>query len=91
MRWVPSSIGAWSSPQSTVIGSRSELKGLVAATTARFSDVDDVSLPRPDFWGGYHVIPRSVEFWQGAGPSRLHDRVVYKRDGDGWTVQRLAP
>jgi pyridoxamine 5'-phosphate oxidase len=50
----------------------------------------DQEVPLPPFWGGYRVTPRVVEFWQGRH-GRMHDRLVYRRDGDGWLVQRLAP
>ena len=53
----------------------------------RFSDGE---IPLPDFWGGYRVIPKTIEFWQGR-ESRLHDRFEYKRQADDWIMQRLAP
>ena len=60
----------------------------MAETEARFAGVEDV--PRPPFWGGYLVAPDVVEFWQGR-PSRLHDRLRYRREGDDWALERLAP
>jgi pyridoxamine 5'-phosphate oxidase len=81
-----SQLGAWASRQSSVIGSREELEADVAAIAARFPG----DVPLPEFWGGYVVTPTTVEFWQGA-PARLHDRLRYVRDGDGWVVERLAP
>lgn len=83
-----SQLGAWSSPQSEPIVDRSSLDDLVAATERRFADVDAV--PRPPHWGGWRLVPSTWEFWQGR-PSRLHDRLQYEPDGDGWTVRRLAP
>jgi pyridoxamine 5'-phosphate oxidase len=82
-----SRIGAWSSPQSQVIGSRSLLEEKVAEMKRRFGDGE---IPLPDFWGGYRVVPISIEFWQGRG-SRLHDRFRYTKEGDSWRVERLAP
>jgi pyridoxamine 5'-phosphate oxidase len=60
-----------------------------AAVAVRYEG-DSAAVPRPPFWGGYRVVPSLVEFWQGR-PSRLHDRIVYRRDGPRWQIERLAP
>jgi pyridoxamine 5'-phosphate oxidase len=80
-------ISAWASPQSAVIAGREELERATAEVEARFAGVE---VPRPPHWGGYLVRPDLVEMWQGRR-NRLHDRVRYLRDGDGWRIERLAP
>jgi pyridoxamine 5'-phosphate oxidase len=83
-----SQIGAWASRQSRVIGSREELDRRVAELERRWPPPQ--TIPMPDFWGGYLLTPDTVEFWQ-AGRYRLHDRLRYRRDGDGWVIERLSP
>ena len=83
-----SQVGAWASPQSQVIGSRAELEAREHEIEAEFAAQNP--LPRPPHWGGYVLRPQRVEFWQGR-PSRLHDRLVYEREGEGWKISRLAP
>jgi pyridoxamine 5'-phosphate oxidase len=82
-----SQIGAWASPQSEVLGSRDELDRLTAEFEARFDGAD---VPRPPHWGGWRLVVEVAEFWQGR-PSRLHDRIRYRLDPDGWKIERLAP
>jgi pyridoxamine 5'-phosphate oxidase len=81
-------LGAWASAQSSPVDSRADLAAAYARVHDRFGD--DGPVPVPPTWGGYRVAPEVVEFWQGR-PSRMHDRLVYRRDGEGWVVERLAP
>jgi pyridoxamine 5'-phosphate oxidase len=84
-----SQLGAWASPQSRVVSSRSALDERYGGVLAQFADVDAV--PLPPFWGGIRVAPEAVEFWQGR-KGRMHDRLRYRRDRSGaWAVERLAP
>lgn len=83
-----SRIGAWASPQSTVISSRQVIEEKVEALQAAFEGKE---IPRPLHWGGYRVVPTKIEFWQGRS-SRLHDRIQYTLQSDGnWIIERLAP
>lgn len=82
-----SRIGAWASPQSTVIKDRQILDDNVEKFTSTFKN----SIPRPPHWGGYRVMPELIEFWQGR-KNRLHDRIQYTKAQNGsWKVDRLAP
>lgn len=81
-----SRLGAWASEQSTVIAEREVVEVRLTELAARFPD----AVPTPPHWGGFRVVPRTVEFWHGR-PNRLHDRLRYRRDAHDWVVERLAP
>ena len=82
-----SQLGAWASPQSRVVASRGELDEAERSVTERFAGTD---VPAPPHWGGFRLAPETVEFWQGRR-DRMHDRLRYRRDGDAWVIERLAP
>jgi len=83
-----SMVGAWASPQSRPLAGREELDARVAEIVDRY---EGGVVPRPPHWGGFRVVPREIEFWQGQ-VGRLHDRFRYVRDADGgWSWSRLAP
>ena len=85
-RPVLSRIGAWASPQSQILDSRTALEARFAAFSAEHGD----NPPRPAHWGGYRVVPSFFEFWQGRR-SRLHDRICYRLVDGKWKLERLAP
>ena len=81
-----SQVGAWASNQSDVLETRDELENRVGEFASKFPDV----VPRPPHWGGYYLKPRLIEFWQGR-PSRLHDRIVFEKEDNGWKIYRKNP
>jgi len=84
-----SKLGAWVSHQSEVIDARRILDARLAEMTERFAADNDIALP--PHWGGYRIVPATIEFWQGRA-NRLHDRFRYTRQPDGsWLIERLAP
>ena len=82
-----SQIGAWASKQSSVIESRATLDSAIAEYESKFEGQE---VPRPPFWSGYALQPDAIEFWQGR-PSRLHDRIRFRREADAWVPERLSP
>jgi pyridoxamine 5'-phosphate oxidase len=86
-RPLGSRLGAWASTQSEVVASREHLLERMTEFEAQYKDRE---IPRPDYWGGFRVIPTEFEFWQGR-PSRLHDRLRYRLQNGEWGVDRLAP
>lgn len=82
-----SRLGAWTSPQSQVISSRSILEGKLDEMKRKFASGE---VPLPSFWGGFRIVPESVEFWQGR-KNRLHDRFLYTLADGSWQLERLAP
>lgn len=85
-RPLGSRIGAWASPQSQVITSRS----IIEENAAQYEKKFEGNIPRPPHWGGYRLVPALFEFWQGRS-SRLHDRLQYQLTGNSWAMERLAP
>lgn len=80
-------IGAWASPQSRIIKNRDELEKLQEEIEDQF---DEIPVHRPGHWGGFLIRPVVIEFWQGRA-NRMHDRIVYYKTEEGWTMHRLAP
>jgi pyridoxamine 5'-phosphate oxidase len=86
-RPLGSKLGAWASNQSDVVANRESLEARFAELEKRFG----TEVPRPEHWGGYRLIPSSIEFWQGRD-NRLHDRLRYRLENNGsWVIERLAP
>ena len=81
-----SRIGAWCSPQSQVIESREVFENKIQELKKKYPN----EVPRPENWGGYTIVPNEIEFWQGRA-SRLHHRFLYSKEGENWTINRLAP
>jgi len=91
-RPIGSRMGAWASPQSTAV-QEGEVAERLAVAEKKFDVSNGAEVPRPEFWGGWRVVPQEIEFWQGQ-PNRLHDRVRYVRNGESdaeWIIERLAP
>jgi pyridoxamine 5'-phosphate oxidase len=82
-----SRLGAWASEQSEIIPNRDVLEQRLATLKVEYENQE---VPRPPHWGGFRVIPHEIEFWQGRS-SRLHDRLLYCRQGENWTIERMSP
>lgn len=82
-----SQLGAWASPQSQVISNREMLETRLEDVTRTYQDQE---ILRPNHWGGYRLVPHTIEFWQGR-PNRLHDRLCYRFEQNHWIIERLAP
>lgn len=82
-----SQLGAWTSPQSEIIADRKAIDDELELIIKKF---EGKAVPRPEWWGGYALVPDRIEFWQGR-PSRLHDRICYMKEKDSWKIVRLAP
>jgi pyridoxamine 5'-phosphate oxidase len=82
-----SQMGAWASAQSSVISSRALLEGKLAEIRRKFESGE---IPVPSFWGGFRIVPATIEFWQSR-ENRMHDRFLYTREGEDWRIDRLEP
>ena len=82
-----SQLGAWASAQSRVLKAREDLELSYREIERQY---EGKLVPRPPFWGGFRIVPRRIEFWYGR-PDRLHDRIVYERSAEGWSIERLYP